>query len=190
MRPLVVILLALVAALGMFAAANWPLLSAPVQVSLLATEIEAPLGMILFGFAAAIAVVGLLALASMRTAMLLESRRTLRELQAQRALAEQAEGSRVSALQQSMQADLARLSARIDEAAAADKARAERTESELRAAIGQLGNSLAAQLAELDDRLGRSGAITLAGTASPGGAVAPGGAATSAATARLIERRG
>jgi hypothetical protein len=150
------LLLILVLALtALFAAVNWSAFVAPTSLSLVFTTIEAPLGLIMLGLTALIAVLFLVFIVYLQTTVLLETRRHARALDAQRQLADQAEASRFTELRAFLQAELGRLPGKGDAAQAELLARLERAESELRAAIEQSGNTLAAYIGELEDRLER-----------------------------------
>ena len=122
------------AALGLFAASNWPALSTPARLSFVGLPLDAPLGLILLAFALGFALLLLGYAALQRTAMLLQSRRHARELAAQRDLAERAELSRVFEL----------------------RGQLERETEALRVYIEQTANGLAATLGQLEDKLDRS----------------------------------
>jgi hypothetical protein len=138
---LLVLALALTAA---FAAVNWSAFTAATALSLGFTTVEAPLGLIMLALTALIAVLFLVFIVYLQTGVLLEARRHARELEAQRQLADQAEASRFTELRAFLEKEIARLAAEIDSARA-----------DLRTAIEQSDNSLAAQLGELEDRLER-----------------------------------
>jgi uncharacterized membrane protein len=141
---LLVLVLALTAA---FAAVNWSAFTAATALSLGFTTVEAPLGLIMLALTALIAVLFLVFIVYLQTGVLLEARRHARELEAQRQLADQAEASRFTELRAFLEKEIARLAAEIDS-----------TRADLRTAIEQSGNSLAAQLGELEDRLERRSA--------------------------------
>ncbi len=130
---------------GAFVAVNWSAFLAPTTLSLLVTSIEAPLGLVLLGVLAGVAAVFLATLAWWQGRVLLETRRHTQELQAQRALADQAEASRFTALQVEMKSELSALATRIDASAA-----------QTREALQDSGNSLAASIGELEDRVERA----------------------------------
>lgn len=144
-RTFVVILACLLIAL--FVAVNWSAFIAPTTLNLLFAGVEAPLGLIMLGilllFALAVAVY--MALWQGRT--LLDLRRHTREMQDQRALADQAEASRFTELRDEVRAAGERLSAQF----AANH-------SALEKEVRDQANSIAAALAEIDDRLRRPGA--------------------------------
>lgn len=129
---LILLFIALVAG---FAALNWTVFVAPVPVSLAVTTVEAPLGLLMLALLVLVALAFLAYVALFQGRLLLENRRHAKELQAQRLLADQAEASRFTELRALLQAEVARL------------------EGALRSEIHDSANSLAAMLAELDDRV-------------------------------------
>jgi hypothetical protein len=91
----------------------------------------------------------------LQTSVLLESRRHTRELQTQRQLAEQAEASRYSQLRQYLEAELPKLAAQQEQGHARIAARLDQMDGDLRQVLEQTGNTLAAYIGELEDRLQR-----------------------------------
>jgi uncharacterized integral membrane protein len=89
MRALGLALLLALALLIAFAALNWTALSAPTALSFGVATVQAPLGVILFGFALAFALVLLGYALAHRAGQALETRRQAQEL---RALRERVEG--------------------------------------------------------------------------------------------------
>jgi uncharacterized membrane protein len=136
---LLVLVLALTAA---FAAVNWSAFTAATALSLGFTVVEAPLGLIMLALTALIAVLFLVFIVYLQTGVLLEARRHARELEAQRQLADQAEASRFTELRAFIEKEIARLAAEIDS-----------TRADLRTAIEQSANTLAAYIGEVEDRL-------------------------------------
>jgi len=116
-------------------------------------SVQAPLATVmLIGLVAAL-VVFLLFSAYAKSAYLIENRRTARELKAQRELADKAEASRFTELQQYLAAEShaaaereAQDSQRIDD-------RLSRLQADIETKIEQSGNTLAAYIGELEDRL-------------------------------------
>jgi uncharacterized integral membrane protein len=143
-------------ALAVFTALNWTAFVTPTTLSLVFGTVEAPLGLILLGMLAALATLFLSYVVYLQSSVLFESRRFARELQAQRELAEQAELSRLTQLQAFLKTELGKLGDKEDEARAGILERVDRLDRELRAAVEQGGNSLAAYLGEIDDRLERA----------------------------------
>jgi uncharacterized integral membrane protein len=153
-------LLLALAALAVFAAINWSAFTTPATLSLVFTTVEAPLGVVMLAVACAIAVLFLLFIAYLQTTVLLDARRHARELEASRALADQAEASRFTELRGYLEAELARLAAARAQGEANLVARIDRLDADLRAAIEQAGNTLAAYIGEVEDRLdARSAAV-------------------------------
>lgn len=127
-----VLLLALVL-LAAFAALKWSALAAPTTLSFGIATLQAPLGLILLGFALVFAFAFFVYAAAQRTAQLVEARRHAQELRAARELAESAEASCTAALAAEMKAEFERL----------------------HRAIEDNGNGLAAALGQVDDKLNR-----------------------------------
>ena len=138
---LVVLMLVLVAA---FVAINWAAVVAPTTLSLLFTSFDAPLGLVLLGILVLVVLAFASYMALWQGTILMETRRSAKELQQQRALAEQAEASRFSELRTALHDELERLGERVAT-----------TQESLRTEIHDQGNSLAAAIAEMDDRIGR-----------------------------------
>jgi uncharacterized integral membrane protein len=121
-----VVLLIVFAAVLLFAALNWSAFLAPTTVSLGVAQVQAPLGLIMLGLIAVLAALFLAYVVYLQSTVLLEARRHAKELQAQRELADQAEISRFTELR-----------------------------SYLDTRLGELENSLSAQLGEMRERLDR-----------------------------------
>jgi uncharacterized integral membrane protein len=154
-RPRTVFVLVVLALLGAFAGLNWSAFTAPVALNLLVARIEAPLGLVMLTVTGALTLLYFLFALWMETAALLEARRHGRELDAQRRLADEAEASRFAELRRYLEAELGRLRPLPDEAAQRVIARVDRVEDTLRAEVERAGNTLAAYVGELEDRLGR-----------------------------------
>lgn len=142
-------------AVGLFTALNWAAFSAPAPLSLGFRTVEAPLGMVLLGVIVGVSVLYLLFLTWLETSALLEGRRHARELLAQRQLAESAEASRLAELRRVLESELAAMREAPETAAARVLARLEQSEAALRQDIERAGNTLAAYIGELEDRLER-----------------------------------
>lgn len=150
-RALVLVLA--LAMLSAFVFLNWTAFSTPTSLSLVFGTVQAPLGLIM------LLVTGVLAGAFIAYAMYLqatmfaETRRMSRGLEAQRKLAEETEASRFTQLQRLIEERFGKM----EEAIRADREHASaelgRTTSDLRIALDQSANGLAAQIAELDERL-------------------------------------
>jgi hypothetical protein len=144
MKLSTVLFLVVLAAALAFSIANWSVITAPTDVSLIVATIRAPLGLILLGLVLLVTVLFLAFLVYLQTSVLIESRRHARELDAQRQLADQAEASRFTDLRGFVEQELTRVVARIDG-----------SEQEVKAAVERAGNTLSAYIGELEDRLER-----------------------------------
>jgi hypothetical protein len=141
MARMVWLTLVLLAVAG-FAAANWAAFTAPQALTLGFVEFTAPLGLLMLLVTALVAVAFLTALAVWQASTMAAFRRLTRELDTQKVLAQEAEASRFTTLTAAATQERERIEARV-----------EASEAALRAEINDGINSLAAMLAELDNRL-------------------------------------
>lgn len=155
MRIRTIILLIALCAIAAFAALNWAAFTTPTTLSLGVTDFQAPLGLVMLIAIAVLTALFLVFIITLQTTVLLETRRQARELQTSRTLAEQAETSRFNELRLHIDGELQRLDARDQAAAAAMTTCLDRMERELRTAIEDSGNTLAAYIGELDERIER-----------------------------------
>ena len=142
MKAYSISLLVILALLGIFTALNWGTLVTPTAVSLGVAVVNVSLGLVLLGFLAIITALFLAFVVYLQTSALLETRRYSRELQASRELADKAEASRFTELRSALEAERLTVVARIDQ-----------VRQELQTSIDQSGNTLAAYIGELEDRL-------------------------------------
>ncbi|MDE2305908.1 MAG: LapA family protein [Gammaproteobacteria bacterium] len=149
MRIRSLIVVAVLLLVGVFLALNWSAITAVGRFTLLFTSFEAPVGLVMLTIIVLLTATFAGYVILWQATSLLEARRHAKELQAQRQLAEQAESSRLADLRATLQGEFAGLDARI-----------QRLEDGLRSEVRDSGNALAASLAELDDRLQRSGGRT------------------------------
>lgn len=147
---LLLLILAMVAA---FAALNWQVFLAPTELSLGYTTVHVPLGLVMLGLLVFITVLFLGFVVYLQTSVLLEARRHSRELKTNRDLANDAEVSRFTELRTFLDAELARQTNLQVESRTAVIARIDQLEQDLRVITEQSGNSLAACIGELEDRL-------------------------------------
>jgi uncharacterized integral membrane protein len=153
LRTILIVLV--LGALALFAAANWHAFTTPTTLSLIVTTVEAPLGLILIGIVVLLTALFLIYLVYLQSSVLLETRRHAHELHAQRELAEHAEISRIYELQVSLETQLNALAKQNETAKAEMATRLSEVEGDLRQSVEQCQNSLAAAIAEIDDRLTR-----------------------------------
>ncbi len=153
MKLQTLLLLMILAVIAVFAAVNWNVFISPTDLSLVVTRVQMPLGLLMLGLLAFVTALFLVFAVYLQGSALLETRRHTRELQANRELADKAEASRFTELQKFLEDEL-RKQARLNEESKADVlARLAQAEQDLRAFIEQSGNTLAAYIGELDDRL-------------------------------------
>jgi uncharacterized integral membrane protein len=150
----ILIVLAL-GALALFTVANWQAFTTPTTLSLIAATVEAPLGLILLGVVVLLTALFLIYVVYLQSSALLETRRHARELQAQRELTEHAEISRINELRVSLESQLDALAKQNETTKSELLARLDQLEGDLRQSMEQCQNSLAAAMAEIDDRLER-----------------------------------
>ncbi|HEX7812718.1 MAG TPA: LapA family protein [Burkholderiales bacterium] len=153
MKAPTILLLAVLALIVVFAAVNWGVIMAPTTVSMLVTDVQAPLGLILLSITLLITALFLIFVVYLQTGVLLDARRHSRELQAQRELADKAEASRFTDLRGYLDTELRRIGDQISESRTVVTSRLDQMERELRTTVDQAGNTLAAYIGELEDRL-------------------------------------
>lgn len=142
-------------AVAVFAMLNWSVFTAPATLSLGVAHVQAPLGLVMLGLVAFLAALFLVFVVYLQTSVLLEARRHARELQANRELADQAEASRFTELRGFLEAELTRQAGLDAESRVVVLARLDQLDRDLRSAVEQSGNTLAAYIGELEDRLER-----------------------------------
>ena len=150
------LLLLVLTVIVVFAIVNWTVITAPTTVSLLVTDVQAPLGLVMLGLAVLVTVLFLIYVAYLQTSVLLEARRHSRELQAQRELADKAEASRFTDLRIYLDTELRKLGEQVAESCVGVTARIDLAQQDLRTTLEESGNSLAAHIGELEDRLERT----------------------------------
>lgn len=153
MKTRTLFLLLVLVAIASFSALNWSAFITPTTLNLGIADVQAPLGLIMLGALVLVAATFLVYIVYLQTTVLLDARQHARELQSNRKLADQAEASRFTELRGYLGESLKRQLAQDLESRAAVLARFEQLDRELRLAVEQSGNSLAASLGELEDRL-------------------------------------
>lgn len=155
MKTRTLFLILVLVAVGGFTVLNWSAFLTPTTLNLGVAEVQASLGLIMLGALVMVAAVFMVYILYLQTTVLLDTRQHTKELQSNRKLADQAEASRFTELRGFLEAELKRQLARDAESRAAVVARIDQLERDLRTAVEQSGNSLAASLGELEDRLDR-----------------------------------
>ncbi len=155
MKVRTVLLFLVLLAIVIFTALNWTVITTPTTLSLLVATVEAPLGLIMLGLLLLLTGVFAIFTGYHQTSTLLDARQQTRALEAQRKLADQAEASRITELQNLLTSALLRLEQQSVETRQATAARLDRLEQDLRAAVAQEGTTLSAYIGQLEDRLDR-----------------------------------
>ena len=153
MKVRTLFLLVVVAAITAFAALNWSAFMTPTTLSLGVAAVQAPLGLVMLGLLACLTALFLVFVVYLQASVLFDARRHARELQVNRELADQAEASRFTELRGFLEAELKRQAGLDAESRAAVLARLDQLDRDLRSAVEQSGNTLAAYIGELEDRL-------------------------------------
>ena len=155
MKVRTLFLLIVLVAISAFAALNWSAFMVPTTLSLGVGVVQAPLGLVMLGLLAFLTALFLVFVVYVQASVLVDARRHARELQANRELANQAEASRFTELRGYLEVELKKLAGLDAESRAAVQARLDRLDHDLRSAVEESGNTLAAYFGELEDRLQR-----------------------------------
>ena len=153
MKLILVAIAAVLILLLVFTAANWQVLTAPTPLSFVVFSIEGPLGIILLGVLLIVTLMVMAYALMLRTSWLVESRRLTRQLDEKRELAEKAEVSRITALQEMLKTEFDLLQESLAKVGETGVARVESAEQTLSKTIEETGNSLTAHIGYLDDKL-------------------------------------
>ncbi len=137
MRLRSIALLVVAVLIALFAALNWAVISQSTSLNLGVVQVQGPLGIVLLGLTLLLAVVFVIYVLYMQTAMLLDSRRQAKDMEQQRSLADQAELSRFTELRNYMQGELLAAEKRSQEQQAQLVAKLERLEANLATTIEQ-----------------------------------------------------
>jgi uncharacterized integral membrane protein len=141
--------------LAFFAALNWGAFTAPTTLRFGFGTVDAPLGLIMLGLTVLLAILFLAFVIYLQTTVLIDARRHARELQAQRALADESEASRYSQLRHFLEDELQKAQRQRERGQADVLAKLDQLDRELRTAVEQSANTLAAYVGEVDDFLKR-----------------------------------
>lgn len=142
-------------AISAFAMLNWNAFLAPTTLSLGVADIQAPLGLVMLGVLVFVAVIFLVFVVYLQGTVLLDGRQHAKELQSNRKLADQAEASRFTELRNFLEAELKKQAIQNAESHASLLNRIDMLGREVRLSVEQSGNSLAAVLGEIEDKLDR-----------------------------------
>jgi uncharacterized integral membrane protein len=148
----IVIGMALVAG---FALLNWAAFTAPTALSLGFATVQAPLGLIMLVATGLVSGLFLVYIVFQQAGLILEARRYAKELKAQRELADKAEASRFTELQDFLARELGKLEAQASANASATNTRIKDLEQQLAAKLEEATRSLSAYVGEVDDKLDR-----------------------------------
>lgn len=149
-------LLLILSLIAVFAALNWDVFLVPADLSLGVAVVQMPLGVVMLCLLVLMTVLFLVFAAYIQTSALLEFRRYAKELQVQRELAEKSEASRFTELRNQLETEMLKLSNLNAESRSVVLARVDQVGNDLRTSIENSGNTLAAYIGEVDDRLGRA----------------------------------
>lgn len=155
MKVRTLLLLLTLVVIAVFTALNWSVFMTPATLSLGVANVQAPLGLVMLGLVVFLAVLFLVFVVYLQTSVLFEARRHARELHANRELAGHAEASRFTELRGFIEAELKKQADLDAESRAVVLARLDQLDRDLRSAIEQSGNTIAAYIGELEDRLER-----------------------------------
>ena len=142
-RTIVLSIVALVVAVFLFI--NWKVFAAPASFNFFLGTVEVPFGVVIVGLLTVVTLAFAVYVAVWQGTVLLDYRRQTKELNSQRSLADDAEASRFTALSTLLSGEMAKQNARFDESLNA-----------LRSEVRDTEHSIAATLAEMDDRLRNS----------------------------------
>lgn len=155
-----ILLLLLVLFITLFTLLNWSAFMTPMSLSLLVTDVQAPLGLIMLMLLGLLAAAFLTFVAYMQSTVLLDTRRHTRELQSQRELADQAEASRFTELRGFISQEMLKLAQESASIRTELQSQMRVMDEQFRAMLEEHNNVLAAQLGELEDRMERDALIS------------------------------
>jgi len=142
--------------LAAFAMLNWAALAAPVTLSLGFANVNAPLGMVMLVFTAAISGLFILYIVLLQAGGIIEARRLTKEVKAQRELADKAEASRFTELRSVLEVELRRIETLGASSHQQFGARIEQSERGMQDKLALATRTLSAYLGEIEDKLDRA----------------------------------
>ena len=155
--------------LAAFATLNWGAIALPSILSLGFVEVNAPLGLVMLIFTAAISSLFIIYILLLQAGVILEARRLTKEVKAQRETADTAEASCCTELRTLLEGELRRIEA---QSAASNRelgARIEQSERGMQDKLAEATGTVSAHLGEIEDKLDRA----LVPTHAPGMAPQP-----------------
>lgn len=155
MRLGLLLLTLLITLFAAFAFVNWSAFVTPTALSLGFIKVQAPLGLVLLIIIGVLAVLFLLFIVVQQAGVIVEARRFSRELKSQRELADKAEASRFTELQEFLSRELQRLEERIETARSDLGARVAGLDQSAAHTLGETVAGLSAHLGEVEDKLDR-----------------------------------
>ncbi|MDO9360321.1 MAG: hypothetical protein Q7T70_15185 [Polaromonas sp.] len=153
MRTRTIVLIVAIVLMAGFAALNLDEFTRPSLLSLGFTTVQAPLGLVMLVLLVAALLVFLATTLYIQSTHLIETRQTARELHAQRELADKAEASRFTELRSYLEAQSLATQQREAAHATVLAERLAQSQQAITGKIDQSGNTLAAYIGELEDRL-------------------------------------
>ncbi len=152
MRTQILLVALMVVLIIIFSALNWNALNAQATINLLVTEVQGPVGLVVLMLSAVLIALFVLLVISLQANVLLEAKRHSRELSAQRELADKAEASRFTELRQMLKQEFSALREQVGNRGEV-LARLDSVQESLRKELQDSGNTLAAYVGELENRL-------------------------------------
>jgi uncharacterized integral membrane protein len=146
---------AALALLAGFALLNWTAFTAPTTLSLVFTEVQAPLGLIMLVITGLFSVLFLVYIVFQQAGVILEARRYAKELKAQRELADKGETSRFTEMRAFFDTELRKLEAQGAAGTRELGARIERLELQVTEKLAESTRTLSAYVGEVEDKLDR-----------------------------------
>ena len=157
MRGRNITLVVILVLMGLFAWRNWSVFIDPRPLSLIFTEVQAPLGIVMLVILLILVVVYFLYTVGLEMTALNEAKRFAREILSTRRLADEAEASRFSDLKKWLEGELASVKAEQPSGLASKldqlMVRLDKVEETLRDDFEKAGNTLAAYIGELEDQI-------------------------------------
>ena len=144
------------ALLALFAMLNWGAFAAPTELNLGPTSVQAPLGLVMLSVTALLCALFVLYVIVQQAGAIVESRRYSKELQSQRELADKAETSRFTELQNYLSGELGQLRERSAQQTVQADQRVAQMEQRLLQKLEESKRVLSAYVGEVDDKLDRS----------------------------------